>query len=200
MSPEERAAAQTCRRRLGGVSRSGPILIAACLLSAVFFAAGIRIDESHRLPATFSTMTALACDPTNCKCVANWDNCTGQDPAFIGCTANYTAFINVYYTSNTSPVVYYDYGEAQNRYATNCASNWGRTYTDYYADPIYASISGTDAYGHGWSNTNGYVTAATVIWSLMIYSPVHVTTACGGFPYTSWQNTVYGPNYGCVSQ
>jgi len=175
------------------------MLIAACLLSAVFFVAGIPISERGHVPTAFSTMTAMACNPYNCRCVPSWDNCTGQDPAVIGCTANYTAFVAVNYTTNNSPVQYLDYGEAQNRYATNCRSNWGRTYTDYYADPIFAMISGTDSQGHGWSNTNGYTTA-TILWSLMIYSPVNITTACGGFPQTIYEHTSYGPNWACVSQ
>jgi hypothetical protein len=96
-------------------------------------------------------------------------------------------------------VTYYDFGELQNRYAANCASNWGRMYTQTYADPIFAQINGSDSQGHPWGNTNGYATS-TLLWSLMIYSPVNVTTACGGFPQTMYQNTSYGPNWGCVSQ
>jgi hypothetical protein len=175
-------------------------LAAACLLVGALFVAGIPEALSGMPHIGSPAITVMACDPANCKCAPSWINCTGQDPNVIGCIVSSTQTLAVYFTNNDIPEQTYDSGYTQNRWATDCKSNWGRTYTNsQLARSIYASISGTDSQGHSWSNTNGYASSA-LLWSLMIYSPVNVTTACGGFTSTMWNNTSYGPNWGCKSQ
>src|SRR4030088_2230689 len=118
-------------------ARSISTCLLACVLSALLFGGTIPMSERDRLSAfsRFSTMSAMACDPFNCLCVNNWDNCTGQDPNVIGCNAPFTVAESISYKDTFGREL--DTGQTQNRYATNCRSNWGRTFSDRYTDPMF---------------------------------------------------------------
>ena len=177
-------------------------LLLACCLGFTLVVASIPLSGTLPLPSSSRGIHVLACDPQDCRCIRNWDNCTGGDPAFYGCSITAVAYFmnqvwNVNYTDDRIPTTTWDYGSVQNAWATNCQSNWGRMPTYYNPDPIDMKISATDPV-RGYVEYASSSAAATLVYTRMIYSPSISTMACGGFPLTRWGAQPY--NRGCANQ